>query len=183
MRPLVLASTAAAAFLAPLCAQADDDAPTVEAVVVTAPAAVANLSDVPVPNTTSGITAAEIERTMSAVTPEDALRYLPNVLIRQRHIGDTQSPITTRTSGVGASARSLIYVDGMLISALIGNNNTSASPKWGLVSANAIARVDVLNGPFSTSTRAIASALIRPHFGEALVLLLPIRAETRIPST
>src|SRR5204863_9956752 len=59
MRPLVLASTAAAALLAPLCAQADDDAPTVEAVVVTAPAAVANLSDVP--NTTSGITAAEIE--------------------------------------------------------------------------------------------------------------------------
>ena len=149
MRPLVLASTAAAAFLAPLCAQADDDAPTVEAVVVTAPAAVANLSDVP--NTTSGITAAEIERTMSAVTPEDALRYLPNVLIRQRHIGDTQSPITTRTSGVGASARSLIYVDGMLISALIGNNNTSASPKWGLVSANAIARVDVLNGPFAAA--------------------------------
>jgi iron complex outermembrane receptor protein len=85
------------------------------------------------------------------VTPEDTVRYLPNVLIRQRHIGDTQSPITTRTSGVGASARSLIYVDGMLISSLIGNNNTSASPKWGLISPNAVERVDVLNGPFAAA--------------------------------
>ena len=85
------------------------------------------------------------------VTPEDTLRYLPNLLIRQRHVGDTQSPITTRTSGVGASARSLIYVDGVLISSLIGNNNTSASPKWGLVPPEAIDRVDVLYGPFAAA--------------------------------
>ena len=39
------------------------------------------------------------------------------------------------------------------------------------------------NGPFRTSTRSMASGLIRPHFGEAEVLLLPIRAEIRIPST
>src|SRR5262249_41995868 len=70
---------------------------------------------------------------------------------RERHIGDTQSPITSRTSGVGASARTLLYVDGVLVSALIGNNNTSASPKWGLINADAIARVDVLNGPFSAA--------------------------------
>ena len=97
------------------------------------------------------VSAAVIDRTVNLVTPEDALRYLPDVLIRQRHIGDTQSPVTTRTSGVGASARSLIYVDGMLISALIGNNNTSASPKWGLVTPDAISRVDVLYGPFSAA--------------------------------
>ena len=73
------------------------------------------------------------------------------MLIRQRHIGDTQSPITSRTSGVGASARTLLYVDGILLSALIGNNNTSASPKWGLITPDAVARVDVLNGPFSAA--------------------------------
>ena len=37
----------------------------------------------------------------------------------------------------------------MLLSSLIGNNNTSASPKWGLVSPDAIDRVDVLYGPFA----------------------------------
>jgi iron complex outermembrane receptor protein len=118
-------------------------------VVVTAQPSSLDLSAVP--TTVHSISAEAIARTINLVTPEDALRYLPNVLIRQRHMGDTQSPVTTRTSGVGASARSLIYVDGVLISSLIGNNNTSASPKWGLVSPDAIARVDVLYGPFSAA--------------------------------
>jgi iron complex outermembrane receptor protein len=118
-------------------------------VVVTAPASGAGLNALP--TTTQSIDAQTIARTVNVVTPEDVLRYLPNVLIRQRHIGDTQSPVTTRTSGVGASARSLIYVDGMLISSLIGNNNTSASPKWGLVTPDAISRVDVLYGPFAAA--------------------------------
>jgi iron complex outermembrane recepter protein len=147
MKCLLLATTAALALAGP--ALADDAATTLDSVIVTAPSAISNLSDVP--NTTSTITADQIARTINVVTPEDTLRYLPNVLIRQRHIGDTQSPITTRTSGVGASARSLIYVDGMLISSLIGNNNTSASPKWGLVSPGAVERVDVLNGPFAAA--------------------------------
>lgn len=103
------------------------------------------------PTTREGIDAATISRTINVVTPEDTLRYTPNLLVRQRHIGDTQSPVTTRTSGVGASARSLIYVDGILISSLIGNNNTSASPKWGLVTPDAIDRVDVLYGPFAAA--------------------------------
>lgn len=133
---------------APACAE-DESTATVDTVIVTAPSAISNLTDVP--NTTSSITAEDIRRTITVVTPEDALRYLPNVLIRQRHIGDTQSPVTTRTSGVGASARSLIYLDGVLISALIGNNNTSASPKWGLITPSAIARIDVLSGPFSAA--------------------------------
>lgn len=104
-----------------------------------------------VPTTTEGVTAEALGKAVNVLTPEDTLRYVPNVLIRQRHIGDTQSPITTRTSGVGGSARSLIFVDGILVSALIGNNNTSASPKWGLITPDAVARVDVLYGPFSAA--------------------------------
>lgn len=103
------------------------------------------------PATSESVTAASLAKTTNVATPEDSLRYLPNLLVRQRHIGDTQAPVTTRTSGVGASARSLIYADGILLSSLIGNNNTSASPKWGLVSPEAIARVDVMYGPFSSA--------------------------------
>ncbi len=101
--------------------------------------------------TSESVTADDVARTTNVATPEDSLRYLPNLLVRQRHIGDTQSPVTTRTSGVGASARSLIYADGILLSALIGNNNTNASPKWGLVAPEAIERVDVMYGPFSAA--------------------------------
>ncbi len=103
------------------------------------------------PTTTETTTAETLSRTTNVVTPEDALRYLPNLTVRQRHLGDTQSPVTTRTSGVGASARSLIYVDGILISALIGNNNGSASPKWGMIAPEAVSRVDVMYGPFSAA--------------------------------
>ena len=136
---------AIAALPAAALAQGADLSP----VVVTA--AQANLDLQATAGVTQTVTAETLARTVNLLTPEDALRYLPDVLIRQRHIGDTQSPVTTRTSGVGASARSLIYVDGMLISSLIGNNNTSASPKWGLVSPDAIARVDVMYGPFSAA--------------------------------
>ncbi|MBS0333079.1 MAG: TonB-dependent receptor [Proteobacteria bacterium] len=153
MKSLMLATTALAVALAAGAARAADSdadqASTVSSVTVTAPSSIANLADVP--NTVSTVTADQLDRTTNVLTPEDALRYVPDVLVRQRHIGDTQSPITSRTSGVGASARTMLFVDGILLSALIGNNNTSASPKWGLINPDAIERVDVLNGPFSAA--------------------------------
>lgn len=103
------------------------------------------------PSTRASLTAAQIADTVNAMNVEDTLKYLPSLLIRKRHVGDTQAPIATRTSGLGSSARSLIYADGVLISALIGNNNSSASPRWGLVSPEEIARIDVLYGPFAAA--------------------------------
>ena len=103
------------------------------------------------PATTETRTAEQLRDTTAAITAEDALRYLPSLLVRRRHLGDTQAPLATRTSGVGSSARSLVYVDGVLLSALIGNNNSSASPRWGMVSPEEIAGVDVLYGPFSAA--------------------------------
>ncbi len=148
MSKLLTGAAALALLAVPAAAFADADAQVSE-VTVTAPSSLGDLALAP--NTLASITADALARTTTVLTPEDALRYLPNVLVRQRHIGDTQEPVATRTSGVGSSARSLIYVDGILISALVGNNNTSASPKWGLVTPDAIARVDVLYGPFSAA--------------------------------
>src|SRR3954471_19301810 len=103
------------------------------------------------PATVESVDAKRLEETTAVITPEDSLRYLPSLFVRRRHVGDTQAPLATRTSGVGASARSLIYADGLLLSALIGNNNSSASPRWGMVSPEEIVRVDVLYGPFSAA--------------------------------
>ncbi|MBV9932189.1 MAG: TonB-dependent receptor [Alphaproteobacteria bacterium] len=99
----------------------------------------------------ASVDADRLAETTTLLNPEDSLRYLPSLLVRKRHIGDTQAPLATRTSGVGASARSLIYVDGILLSALIGNNNSTASPRWAMISPEEIARVDVLYGPFSAA--------------------------------
>lgn len=101
------------------------------------------------PTTTESVTIDALQTSVNVINAEDALKYLPNLFVRKRHIGDTQAPVTTRTSGVGSSARSLIYADGVLLSALIGNNNSFASPKWGMVAPELIERIDVMYGPFS----------------------------------
>jgi len=103
------------------------------------------------PNTKESVDAGQLRTTTNVRNTEDALRYFPSLVVRKRHIGDTQAPLATRTSGVGASARSLIYADGVLLSALIGNNNSFASPRWGMVAPEEIDRVDVLYGPFSAA--------------------------------
>lgn len=118
-------------------------------ILVTAQHQTQTIENAPTSRTT--LTATQIADTVNAVNVEDTLKYLPSLVVRKRHIGDTQAPLATRTSGLGSSARSLIYADGALLSSLIGNNNTSASPRWGMVSSEEIARIDVLYGPFSAA--------------------------------
>lgn len=119
-RLLLLAS---AVIPAAAHAAAEDEVPDQRTIIVTGerPAPLEQP-----PATTEGLDAARLGETVNAVNVEDSLRYFPSLLVRKRHIGDTQAPLATRTSGVGASARSLIYADGVLLSSLIGNNNTSA---------------------------------------------------------
>jgi iron complex outermembrane receptor protein len=115
-----------------------------EYVIVTADR---NNADPTLPDTE--ITAAKAQEQINTVNTEDMLKYAPSMTVRKRHYGDTQDPIATRTSGVGASARSLIFVDGIMISSPIGNNNTSASPHFGVVAPQDVSRIDVLYGPFA----------------------------------
>ena len=103
------------------------------------------------PQESFSITAKQIDETINLKDPEDAVKYLPSLFVRKRNDGDNQAVLATRTWGLSSSARTLIYYDDLLISALIGNNNTGASPHWNLISPEAIARIDFLNGPFSAA--------------------------------
>ena len=103
------------------------------------------------PQTTEGITAQQAAETINVMGTEDMLKYLPDVLVRKRFIGDTQSPMATRTTGINASARSLIYADGVLLSTLINNNNGNGSPQWFMVAPQQVDRIDVMYGPFSAA--------------------------------
>jgi len=103
------------------------------------------------PATSESVTAAQMAESINVVNTEDALKYLPSLIVRKRNFGDQQAPLATRTSGLAQSARSLIYADGFLLSSLIGNNNTSASPRWALVAPEEIERIDVMYGPFSAA--------------------------------
>ncbi|MBB5046358.1 iron complex outermembrane receptor protein [Rhodopseudomonas rhenobacensis] len=103
------------------------------------------------PQTAASVTAAEIEQKINVVDSEDAVKYMPSLFVRKRNNGDTQPVLATRTWGVNSSARNLVYVDDILISALIGNNNTIGAPRWGLVAPEEIKRVDFLYGPFAAA--------------------------------
>lgn len=104
-----------------------------------------------IPTTIEGITKEEIERDINATDAEDALKYLPSLLVRKRYIGDyNHAVLSTRASGTGNSARSMVYADGILLSNYLGNGATFA-PRWGMVSPEEIERVDVLYGPFSAA--------------------------------
>lgn len=144
-----LLPVALAAGVSSVAGAATADTDSSQVIVITGQKPVETIENPP--SSHASVDAATIATTVNATNVEDTLKYLPSLVIRKRHIGDTQAPLATRTSGVGASARSLIYADGALLSALIGNNNTSASPRWSMVTPQEIARIDVLYGPFSAA--------------------------------
>jgi iron complex outermembrane receptor protein len=103
------------------------------------------------PQAAVAISADRIDETVNIVDTEDAVKYFPSIFIRKRNYGDTQPVMATRTWGVNSSARSLVYADGILLTALIANNNTLGAPRWGLIAPAEIAGIEVLYGPFSAA--------------------------------
>jgi iron complex outermembrane receptor protein len=107
-----------------------------------------------IPTTMEGIDRLQIEQTINATDSEDALKYFPSLLVRKRYAGDYNHAIlSSRASGTGNSARSMVYGDGILLSNYLGNGvgGLSYVPRWGLVTPEEIDRVDVMYGPFSAA--------------------------------
>ncbi|GAB2576203.1 TonB-dependent receptor [Dyella jejuensis] len=136
---------------APSSAAAAKKPATLAPISVSAPTRVPPASAPDFPATEVSVTAAQIEATVNAVDAEDAAKYLPSVFIRKRNEGDTQPVLATRDWGINSSARTLVYIDDIPISALIANNNTIGAPRWGMVSPDEIDHIDMLYGPFSAA--------------------------------
>ncbi|MGZ9711084.1 TonB-dependent receptor [Glaciimonas sp. GNP009] len=103
--------------------------------------------DVNLPATSERITAQQVEN-MNVINTEDALKYMPNMAIRKRFIGDENATISVRGNGNSQTARGLVYADGLLLSNFLGNT-FSFPPHWSMVFPEDIAQVDVMYGPFS----------------------------------
>ena len=107
-----------------------------------------------IPTTMESIDRRQIDAWVNATDSEDALKYFPSLLVRKRYPDDYNHAIlSSRASGTGNSARSLVYADGILLSNLLGNGvgGLSFPPRWGLVTPEEIERVDVMYGPFSAA--------------------------------
>jgi iron complex outermembrane receptor protein len=125
-----------------------------------------------IPTTIETVTGDEIARGINASDAEDALKYLPSLLVRKRYIGDyNHAVLSTRASGTGNSARSAVYADGILLSNYLGNG-ASFAPRWGMVSPEEIERVDVLYGPFSAAYGGNSAGAVVDY-----VTRMPVRFE------
>ncbi|SIT51669.1 TonB-dependent siderophore receptor [Paraburkholderia piptadeniae] len=99
------------------------------------------------PATTETVTREQLDN-RNVVNTEDALKYLPNLAVRKRFIGDLNSIIAVRGTSNVQSARGLVYADGLLLSNLLGNSY-SFPPRWSMVFPDEIQQVDVIYGPYS----------------------------------
>ena len=154
---VLLASLLAAGSLAAQTTKParSDSAVKLQSVKITAEPAPERVTLTPVQMLTlpaiATITSKNVEETVNLMDTEDAVKYLPSVFLRKRNNGDTQATMATRTWGVSSSARSLIFADGVPLTALVANNNTIGGPRWGLVAPSEIARIDMMYGPFSAA--------------------------------
>ena len=154
--PRALACAAALPAPFALLAQTDaaDNVPVKSLGIVTITGSQPTSLPTQIPATMESVTAEQIARTINATDSEDALKYLPSLLVRKRYIGDYNHAIlSSRASGTGNSARSAVYADGILLSNYLGNGvgGLSFPPRWGMVAPEEIERVDVMYGPFSAA--------------------------------
>jgi len=96
------------------------------------------------PSTTVSKTAEQL-RERSIYSPDDAAALMPSITIRKRWLGDRNAFMGGRSYQVFQAGRSLVYVDGYLISNFLSN----AAPRWHMVNMEALERVDAVYGPFS----------------------------------
>lgn len=101
--------------------------------------------DPSLPSSTHSTTRERLD-TQSFTNTEDALLYAPNTHVRKRFVGDRNANLSGRSFGSLQPARGLAYVDGYMISNFLGRFD---APRWNIVAPEAVARTDVLYGPFS----------------------------------
>jgi len=135
--------------LVPAVAHGADPAPppALPTITVTAPGVAPPATGPDSPASTESATREQFEN-WNVVNTEDTLKYLPNLAVRKRFIGDQNSTIAVRGTNNVQSARGLLYADGLLLSNLLGNGY-SFPPRWSMVFPDDIERVDVAYGPFS----------------------------------
>ncbi len=145
-RNLIATAALLAAGVAPGCACAQGVATDnlIDAITVTG---ARQRSSVEVPNTTASKTAEQL-RTQNLFNPEDALKYVPNLTIRKRYIGDRNALIGGRSFSTLQAPRGLVFMDGYLLSNFLGRFD---APRWNMIAPEEIERIDVLYGPYSAT--------------------------------
>lgn len=102
----------------------------------------------------------------NAINVEDLMKYAPNFFVRKRYIGDANGVPGFRGTHSSQSARSMVLVDGFVVSNYLGNS-FGFPPKWGIVGPGEVQQFDIVYGPYSAryagnSMGGIVSISTRP---------------------
>jgi iron complex outermembrane receptor protein len=85
---------------------------------------------------------------INAVNVEDLMKYAPNFFVRKRFAGDDNAVVALRGANTVQSARTIVMVDGFLVSNFLGNS-FGFSPKWNVVGPAEVRQFDIVYGPYS----------------------------------
>lgn len=148
MKSLLLLSTSLTCLVAPCFAHAEDDA---AAVATVSELIVVGRGDRPITVQPRGLSVSlgrtEFEA-INAINVEDLMKYAPNFFVRKRFAGDDNAVVALRGTNTVQSARTLVLVDGFVVSNFLGNS-FSFSPKWNVVGPSEVRQFDIVYGPYS----------------------------------
>jgi iron complex outermembrane recepter protein len=85
---------------------------------------------------------------INAINVEDLMKYAPNFFVRKRFAGDDNAVVALRGANTVQSARTIVMVDGFVVSNFLGNS-FSFSPKWNVVGPAEVRQFDIVYGPYS----------------------------------
>ncbi|WP_082219257.1 TonB-dependent receptor [Massilia sp. NR 4-1] len=142
LRPMAgaIALVCASGWLSPAHAGADE-APAMSTVTISGERAAGYT-----PLGSAARTQEELRQQQNIFNPEDALRNLPGMTLRKRYSGDRNALIGGRSFATSQAPRALVYMDGYLLSNLIGRFD---APRWNMLAPEEISSVEALYGPFS----------------------------------
>lgn len=85
---------------------------------------------------------------VNAVNVEDLMKYAPNFFVRKRFAGDDNAVVALRGTNTVQSARTIVMVDGFVVSNFLGNRY-DYPPKWNVVGPAEVRQFDIVYGPYS----------------------------------
>jgi len=181
-RRALLAALAVAA--APVSVHASDavaEAPEIDAVIIV------GQGDRPITVQPRGLSVSlgEAEfRAVNAVNVEDLMKYAPNFFVRKRFAGDDNAVVALRGANTVQSARTLVLVDGFVVSNFLGNR-WDFPPKWNVVGPAEVRQFDIVYGPYSAryggnSMGGVISVTTRAPernevYGQSQVMTMPFK--------
>lgn len=144
---LMRSAAVAALFALPLSAHAAEAGPATDVSEVL----VVGQGDKPITVQPRGLSVSlgktEFEA-INALNVEDLMKYAPNFFVRKRFAGDDNAVVALRGANTVQSARTLVLVDGFVVSNFLGNRY-DYPPKWNVVGPSEVRQFDIVYGPYS----------------------------------